>query len=469
VCFTPDASSENFTGKVFLYLSKDNKKPKNASVGLSELPFFSIAVKNIKPNEAVVFDDSALSYPVVLSDLEKNDYYVQAVWDRNQGGRAIGNSPGNMFNNVVKVKFSKNTTQIFTIICAEKNKNNLFVSTSFSKELKLHSALLTAFFKKPDTLYAAVLLPKEYDTQIQRKFPVLYSITGYGGNYHRYSGKTSPAEPLDTTACIRVILDGNCPLGHSVYANSDNNGPVGDALVQELIPLIEKNFRCNGARLLFGHSSGGWTALWLQTQYPKTFTACWSSSPDPVDFRSFQKVDLYADKNMFYDKDSSLRNVATVGGGIPWASMKSIYGQENVIWRGEQMHSFDAVFSTKNADGTPRAICNPYTGEIDPVTVSHWRNYDISLLVRANWDKNKKDLDGKVRVSVGNSDNFLLNYAVHMFEEEMKKLNSKFVFQYYPGDHFTVNNSDNMHAGQLFLEEKYVEYLKDQSPVKKPK
>ena len=132
---------------------------------------------------------------------------------------------------------------------------------------------------------------------------MLFEVSGYGGDYHSYSGSNNPARPIDSTAVIRVFLDGNCELGHSVYANSDNNGPWGDALTKEFIPLVEKEYRCNGARLLTGHSSGGWTVLWLQTQYPAVFAGCWSSSPDPVDFRKFQKVNLYQEKNMFYARD----------------------------------------------------------------------------------------------------------------------------------------------------------------------
>ena len=127
----------------------------------------------------------------------------------------------------------------------------------------------------------------------------------------------------DSIEAIIVYLDGNCRLGHSVYANSDNNGPWGDALVKEFIPELEKQYRCDGARLLRGHSSGGWTVLWLQTHYPSVFTACWSSSPDPVDFRDFQKINLYEGENLYYAKDSSLRMVATVAGRFPWVSMKA--------------------------------------------------------------------------------------------------------------------------------------------------
>jgi hypothetical protein len=455
--FTPAASGEKFSGKVFLYLSKDSKSPKDEMVGVYKFPCFSISASNVLPDQKVVFNDAAISYPVVLSDIERGTYHAQVVWDRNDGGRAIGSSPDNMYNESVLVTLTKNTKQAFDIVCNEVIKDQPFVETQFIKELKSPSALLTRFYKRPTSVNAAVLLPKEYYAQPSRRFPVLYWISGYGGDYHAYSGRNDGSAPIDTTPCIRVFLDGNCPGGHSVYANSDNNGPWGDALTQELIPLVDKTYRTNAGRLLTGHSSGGWTVLWLQTHYPKVFTACWSSSPDPVDFRSFQQIDLYHDKNMFYAKDSSLRLAGTIAGRFPWIFMKNMYDMEHVIWRGEQMHSFNFVFSTRNADGTPRSLINEATGDIDSVTFAHWKNYDISLYVRTNWQQLKPDLQGKIRVSVGNQDNFLLNYPVHLLDDEMKKIDAGFVFGYYPGDHFTVSTPEYRTAGYQFLQQKYNE------------
>jgi len=455
--FTPAASARSFSGKVFLYLSKEAKSPKDEMVGVYQFPCFSITVQNVQPNQKVVFNDAATSYPVVLSDIERGAYHAQVVWDRNEGGRSIGDSPGNIYNPSVPVKLTKNTRQVFDIVCKDVVKEQPFIETQYIKELKSPSALLTAFYKRPTSVNAAVLLPKEYFEQPSRKFPVLYWISGYGGDYHVYSGRNDNSAPIDTTPCIRVFLDGNCPGGHSVYANSDNNGPWGDALTQELIPLIDKTYRTNAARLLTGHSSGGWTVLWLQTHYPKVFTACWSSSPDPVDFRSFQQIDLYTDKNMYYAKDSTLHVAGTIAGRFPWIYMKTMCLMEHVIGRGEQMHSFNFVFSAKNTDGAPRSLWNDKTGDIDSVTFKHWKNYDISLYVKTNWQQLKPDLQGKIRVSVGNQDNFLLNYPVHLFDDEMKKVNAGFVFAYYPGDHFTVSTPEYKTSGYQFLQQKYNE------------
>lgn len=458
--YSPAVFNESFTGNVIAYFSKENRSPKDGSVGFDYFPCYTVQVKNVKPGESITIDDNAVSYPCPLSDMERGEYYLQVVWDRNLGGRSIANSAGNLFNTAERIHITKDTKAVFNVVATKIiTPHPLFKETEFTKELKAPSVLLSKFHNRSVTVDAAVSLPKEYYKEPERKFPVLFVIFGYGGDYHGFSGDSKPGTPVDTFPVIKVFLDGNCPLGHSVYANSDNNGPWGDALTTEFIPLLEMKYRCNGARFLTGHSSGGWAVLWLQTQYPKVFDGCWSSSPDPVDFRNFQKINLYEDRNMFYDKDSSLRMVGTVAGFIPWASMKNIVRMENVVYRGEQMHSFNAVFSKKGNNGMPQSICNSATGEIDAAVVSQWKQYDISLYLRSNWEQIKQGLDGKIRVSVGTGDNFLLNYAVTMLETEMKKLNSTFKFAYYPGDHFTVGTRDYKKDGDRFLAQKYMEWL----------
>jgi hypothetical protein len=458
VSFPDSLLKESFTGNILLYFSKDTKTPKEGTAGLDMFPCFRLYSKDVKPGMSVLFDDKAISYPVHLSDMERNTYYVQVVFDRDLGGRSIGGSPGNLYSTAQKITLTKDVNQVYEIKADKKNPEPVFTNTQHVKELKVPSALLTTFYHKPVTVDAAVILPKEYYTETKRKFPVKFMVSGYGGDYHHYSGSKNPSTPIDTTACITVYLDGNCPLGHSAYANSENNGPWGDALTQEFIRQLEKTYRCNGARFLNGHSSGGWTVLWLQTHYPKVFDGCWASSPDPVDYRSFQKINLYEHENMFYGKDSVLNQTGTIAGFFPWFSMRNIYQMEHVIYRGEQMHSFDAVFSKKGSNGAPLRICDYRTGQIDTMVFAHWKNYDISLYLRNNWDKVKTDLDGKVMISVGNQDNFLLNYAVKLLDGEMKKLNSTFVFAYYPGDHFTVATPEFFKEGNGFLEKRYLQW-----------
>jgi len=461
VSYPAAAMNAPFSGKVILYLNKENRNPKDAMADLEAFPCFSVEVRDVKPGGSVTFDDRAAAYPAKLSDIERGEYYVQAVWDRNLGGRAIAESPGNLYSLPQKVRLTKDASAGFSLSCDQVVPQQTFADTKFVKELKAASRLLSKSQGREMTVDAAVLLPREYYTQPERRFPVLFIVSGYGGDYHRYSGDTTAfSRPFDSVACITVFLDGNCAGGHSVYANSDNNGPWGDALTTEFIPQLEKSYRCNGARLLRGHSSGGWTVLWLQTHYPGVFTGCWSSSPDPVDFRNFQRVNLYEEDNIYYKKNGNSNVVATIAGYFPVATMKQCYQQEFVLYRGEQMHSFNQVFSAKGANGQPVPICDPVTGAIDKSCVEHWKSYDICAYLRNNWPTLEKGLQSKIRVSVGNQDNFLLNYAVHMLDDEMKKLDTRFVFQYYPGDHFTLSTPEYQAAGIGFLEERYAQWKK---------
>jgi hypothetical protein len=112
-------------------------------------------------------------------------------------------------------------------------------------------------------------------------------------------------------------------------------------------------------------------------------------------------------------------------------------------------------------DGQPQRLVDPVTGQIDTTVFSHWKQFDISLYLRTHWDHTKKDLDGKVRVSVGNLDNFLLNYAVKLLHGEMKKIHADVQFAYYPGDHFTVGTPEYVRDGEAFLKHRYLLWLKD--------
>ena len=77
------------------------------------------------------------------------------------------------------------------------------------------------------------------------------------------------------------------------------------------------------------------------------------------------------------------------------------------------------------------------------------------------WDELQSKHSGKIHASVGELDNFLLKYSVHLFDEEMKNLNTGFEFAYYPGDHFTVSSADYISSGYHFLEQRYYNYRRN--------
>src|SRR5580658_5345487 len=162
VSFTTGAYNRSFSGKVLLYLNKENQHPTDGAVDLESFPCFAITVKKVSPGDEVLFDDKAVSYPVVLSDLEKGDYYVQAVWDRNLGGRAIAESPGNIYSTPMKVTLTKDTGARFNVVCDQVVAAQPFVPTTFVKELRVASEGLSRSQGRSTTVDAAILLPREY-------------------------------------------------------------------------------------------------------------------------------------------------------------------------------------------------------------------------------------------------------------------------------------------------------------------
>lgn len=236
---------------------------------------------------------------------------------------------------------------------------------------------------------------------------------------------------------LRVVLDPEVPLGHSVFANSANNGPVGDALVQELIPEIEKRFRAVPyayGRFVNGHSSGGWASLWLQMTYPDFFGGCWSLAPDPVDFRFFQTMNIYEDRNGHWTREGYPRPLSRYVDKVA-VTFGQVNRWEYVVGYGYVLDSFNAVFSPRGADGRLRPLMDKLTGAIDPEVAEHWRRYDIRHILEENWANIGPKLKGKLHVIAGAWDNFYLETAAEELRDFLTTTDYEGYVEILPGNH----------------------------------
>jgi hypothetical protein len=89
---------------------------------------------------------------------------------------------------------------------------------------------------------------------------------------------------------------------------------------------------------------------------------------------------------------------------------------------GQQWDVWEAVYSPVGADGYPQRIWDKRTGVIDKSVAEHWReNYDLSHILRRDWSKGLgRKLQGKLRIYVGDMDNYYLNDAVYLVEDFLK-------------------------------------------------
>ena len=214
----------------------------------------------------------------------------------------------------------------------------------------------------------------------------------------------------------------------SYAVNSENVGPYGDAITQELIPYVEKQFRGIGqgwARAVYGGSTGGWESLASQVFYPDFYNGAWVFCPDVVDFRAYMTMNLYDDKNAFWIESPYARvprPSVRQPDGLILSTMEQMNRYELVQGThsrsGEQLDTWQAVFSTVGDDGYPKPIFNKRTGEIDHEVAKYWKeHYDLSAIMQRDWKTLGPKLAGKLHFYVGEADTFYLDRAVHLLKD----------------------------------------------------
>ena len=425
--------------RVVVYFGRGEEEPRFGPDWFNPKPTLSVRPSGVKAGQTITLTEANItSFPRKLADIEPGEYNVQAVVDLNLGGRTIGASPGNLYSKPVRIKFP--LAKPLTLRCNQRVPEPTFRSTPRTQEVAVVSSLLTRFYGRRTMLRAAVNLPGAYAQNIGPKFPVIYEVPGFGGNHYSWSNKKTAADLVGGKPFIRVVLNPDCPTGHSVFADSAVNGPWGEALTTELIPAIERRFRALGTpqgRLLRGHSSGGWSTLWLQVNYPSFFGGTWSTSPDPVDFRDFQRMNIYRpNENAFVDSEGKPRPLARQGDSV-LVNYQPFNDMERPI-RGEQLGSFHAVFGVKDKNGDPIPLWNPLTGAIDAAVAEQWKKYDIGLILRRDWPKLERRLSGKIHVYMGTEDTFYLEGATRLLQSDLRRMKAKATVELFPGDHGSV-------------------------------
>ena len=468
------AAEQPITGRLYVFLSQRTRgEPRFGSDWFRPEPFFGLDVATFQPGTSCQIDDRADGFPDKLSRLRPGRYRVQAVLHHDFYSPNPGRGAGNVFGDAVWLDLNPGAGGTIDLVLRHVVPPQRFPQSTWLKEVAIRSELLSEFYGREVIERAAVVLPPSYDHEPGRRYPAVYVVPGFSGSYRggEWMSLTGPreAEPGEVEL-IRVMLDGQCQWGHHVYANSETNGPRGDALVRELIPHIDQQYRTVAAptaRFVTGHSSGGWSSLWLQVSYPEVFGGVWSSSPDPVDFRDFQGIDLYADppQSMYHDEQGNRRPIARRG-NQPILWYDAFARMDDCLGRGGQLRSFEAVFSPRGPDGLPRKLWDRTTGRIDPEVARAWRKYDICALLAENWDTLGPQLEGKLHVVVGGLDTFYLEGAVYRLAQTLHQLGSDAQIEILPGgDHGTVLSPDQWRKRRREMSEVFLRHHRVAAPV----
>jgi len=476
VSFAEEAHSQAVTGRIYVMIAKSENREPRFQVSPYGEPFFGEDIEDLKPGEPAYIDGETFGYPLKsLGELPPGDYFVQGFvnvyteFKRADGftlwmhqdqweGQHWNRSPGNLYSDVLALHIDPMENKTVELECKNRIPPvTIPPDTDYIKRVKFQSKILTDFWGQPMYLGAVVLLPHGYQENPVQSYPVNYmqghfslrppygfqeqkpeegSRRGSGG-YEFFKFWTSD----DCPRMLAVTLQHPCPYYDDSYAvNSPNVGPYGDAILQELIPYIEENFRVipkPQARILSGGSTGGWIALALQIFYPDFFGGTFSLCPDPVDFRHFQSVNIYKDVNAYY-KDFGWRQVPTSSDrstyGITFLTYKQRNHYELAVGTknrsGDQIDIFEAAYGPIGPDGYVKPLFDKLTGEIDPSVAEYWKeHFDLSHILERDWEELGPKLEGKLHIYTGDMDTYYLNNAVALMERFLEKTKNP----YYAG------------------------------------
>lgn len=418
-------------GRMILFMravdSDARGEPADAPFFADPQPLGSIAVAELQAGMELEFDGQTIWWPGPPDWLD-GPYDLQVVFDRSDTDRGHV-APDNLISDPIRIEFDSSREDATTITLSRRIEPVPLADLKNITWYERKSPLLSEAAGRDVMHRAAVVVPRDYDNiQAARRFwPTVYIIPGFGG---RWSDAVGIAELLarpDTREllpqAVHVVLDPESAWGHHGFVDSEANGPRGTALVTELIPALEERFRLvrePSARVVTGHSSGGWTALWLLASHPGTFGMAFASAPDPVDFSAFQTVDLYRGANLFADaqgiEQPAMRIPLGPGHDLVPMTVRDEVSMERAISprgaSGEQWDAWAAMWSPMDdRTGAPRRIANPVSGEIDPVTVEAWSAFDLARLARS--DQGTADtIARRAQILCGDRDSFYLDRAV---------------------------------------------------------
>lgn len=140
-----------------------------------------------------------------------------------------------------------------------------------------------------ETRSVTIQLPKNYDSNLEREYPVFFRLDGAS----HLSSMNVVLESLQSQAAapeVIIVAIENTDRLRDLYptVNSDPHGPVGlgggaekflQFITDELMPWLNDNFRTHHYNIIEGASAAGVFALYAMQQKPMHFNAAITYSP----------------------------------------------------------------------------------------------------------------------------------------------------------------------------------------------
>ena len=268
----------------------------------------------------------------------------------------------------------------------------------------------------------SIYLPPSYQTDRNRRYPVVYLLHGYTGTDLGYFGPTGRqlhviAERVFASGGARemILVMPNCmnAYGGCMYSNSVTAGDWEGYVADDLVAYMDKNYRTipsREARGLGGHSMGGYGTIRIGMKRPDVFAA------------------LYALSSCCLNEG----NVRPGRGGQPSAAESIRSVEEARGNRGAQGTLARAAAWAPNPKNPPLYLDLPTrNGEVVPAVAVKWAaNSPVAMLDQyvPNLKKYKA-----IALDIGLQDGLITGNR--LLVERMEAFGVPHTFETYEGDH----------------------------------
>ena len=293
----------------------------------------------------------------------------------------------------------------------------------------------------PDTRGIPVYLPPSYDTHPERRYPVVFLLSGFTGRGAMMLNDQAWSPPIDERMdrliaagrageMILVMPDCFTRFGGSQYLDSSATGRYETHLIEELVPWVDRTFRTLGSREhrgVAGKSSGGYGALVMGMRHSDVFSAV-----------ACQSGDLYFEYCYRVDFPLALSTLQRAGGVRAFLeSFEAAPQKDKAAFATLNIVAMAACYSPD-----PKAemgVALPFdlaTGAFRDDIWQRWQQHDPLVMLEARADalKSLKLL----YLDCGDRDEFHLHHGLRLFVAALKARDIPHVSEEFPDGHMNV-------------------------------
>ncbi len=271
-----------------------------------------------------------------------------------------------------------------------------------------------------------VWTPPGYETEGDRRYPVIYRIQGFTGQIdmwrNRQPWKANPVEAADAVfvrgdvpPAILVYVDAWTSLGGAQFVDSPATGRYHTYLCDEVVPFVDARYRTLPSRehrAIAGKSSGGYGAMVTPMLRPDLFSAFATHAGDAL-FEHCYLDDARQAARVLRDRfEGSIERFLEAFRRHP----ERMDRQEMSVL---DIYAMAACYAA-DADGSVQLPFDPADGRLIPETWDRFLAWDPVRMVPGHAEA-LRSMRG-IWIDAGRSDDFFLDLGAEAFRRELERI-----------------------------------------------